>query len=496
MKRVSRHFRFAAVACFAVFPIALVPVLVSAQDDTNVAVDDPPPNIVVVYIDDLGWADLPAYGNRFHETPTIDALAGEGMLFSAAYASAPVCSPSRAAMQTGQYPARLGLTNFIPGHLRPWEILAEPPNTPMHLPGRLVTVAESLRDAGYRTGYFGKWHLSFRDREQMPDRHGYDDAVVSRHGGHFVQPDTFTVGNPDAEEGDYLADVLTNESIRFIEENKERSFFLFLSHYAVHIPLHADEKLINKYERKPVPDVEGVYNPRYAAMIEHVDDSLRRILDSIDELGLTDSTMIVFTSDNGGLSERFDKADGVVVTTNVPLRNEKGSLYEGGIRVPMIVRWPGVVPPNSRSAVPVSTVDFYPTFLGVAGASLPDQPLDGIDLRPVLSGEENSVDRPIFFHYPHYHHSRPAGAIVQGTSKLIEFYDSGEIELYDLSKDIAESRNLAVERPAEAAALAETLRVWRDDVGAEMPTLNPEFDAERRLEWGLHPLLRPARADR
>lgn len=496
MNRFPRHSCLFAIVCSAGLLIAHLPVLVGAQDGSGIAVDDVAPNIVVVFIDDLGWADLPVYGNRFHETPTIDALASDGMLLSAAYASAPVCSPSRAAMQTGQYPARLGLTNFIPGHLRPWEILAEPSNTPMHLPRQLVTVAESLQNAGYRTGYFGKWHLSFRDREQMPDRHGYDDVVVSGHGGHFVQPDTFTVGNPDVEEGDYLANVLTNESIRFIEENKDGPFFLFLSHYAVHIPLHAEEELISKYERKRLPDAEGVYNPRYAAMIEHVDESLRRILESIDDLGLTNRTIIVFTSDNGGLSERFDKADGVVVTTNLPLRNEKGSLYEGGIRVPMIIRWPGVVPPGSRSAVPVSTVDFYPTFLGMAGASLPDQPLDGVDLRPVLSGEENRLDRPIFFHYPHYHHSRPAGAIVQGTSKLIEFYDSGEIELYDLSDDIGESRNLALQQPAEAARLADALRDWRNDVGAEMPTLNQEFDASRRLEWGLHPLLRPASTDR
>lgn len=496
MQRTHRRFRLAAVTLATGFLIACSPGSAGARDVSGSPDGNAPPNIVVVYIDDLGWADLPAYGNRFHETPTIDALANEGMLFSAAYASAPVCSPSRAAMQTGQYPARLGLTNFIPGHLRPWEILVEPSNTPMHLPRQLVTIAESLRDAGYRTGYFGKWHLSFRDREQMPDRHGYDDVVVSGHGGHFVQPGTFTAGNPDAEEGDYLADVLTNESVRFIEESRARPFFLFLSHYAVHIPLHADEELIAKYERKPAPDSEGVYNPRYAAMIEHVDESLRRILDTLDRLGLTDNTAIVFTSDNGGLSERFDKADGVVVTTNSPLRNEKGSLYEGGIRVPMIVRWPGVVPPNSRSAVPVSTVDFYPTFLGMAGVSPPDQPMDGMDLRPILSGDETRLDRAIYFHYPHYHHSRPAGAVVQGSSKLIEFYDSGEIELYDLSADIGESRNLASERAAEAVRLAEDLRSWRQDVNAEMPALNHDFDADRRLEWGLHPLLRPKPTDR
>ncbi len=466
------------------------------SDDVRAAGPEqsPQPNIVVVYIDDLGWSDLPAYGNRFTETPTIDALAREGMRFSAAYAPAPVCSSSRAALQTGQYPARIGLTNFIPGHLRPYEILQEPPNTPMHLLDEDVTVAEALQGAGYRTGYFGKWHLSFRDPGQMPDRHGYDDVVVSSQGTHFVHDRMFSVGDPNAEEGDYLTNVLTNESIRFIEENKGGPFFLFLSHYAVHIPLQAEPEYLEKYRAKAAPDGDGVYNPAYAAMIEQVDVSLNRILDALDEFDLTDNTVVVFTSDNGGLSERYDRADGVVVTSNAPLRNEKGSLYEGGIRVPLIVRWPGVVAPNSESATPVVGVDFYPTFLGIAGAApRTGQVMDGVDLRPILAGETSTIDRSIFFHYPHYHHSRPSAAVIAGPHKLIEFYDSGEIELYDLSRDIGETTDLASTEPALAAELAERLQDWRESINAPMPSPNPGFDPARRHEWGVHPLFKAMR---
>ena len=444
-----------------------------------------PPNIVFILIDDLGWADLPAYGNHFHETPNIDRMVREGMRFVNAYAAAPVCSPTRASIQSGQYPARVGVTDFITGHWRPFERFTVPKNRNQYLPLEIKTMAESLKEAGYITGYFGKWHLDKLGEDGYgPWEQGYDEAIVSR-GGHFNLENRLSPPQEVTPE-DYLTDVLTDKSLDFIETHKDRPFFLMLSHYAVHIPLHAKEALIQKYESKPKPD-EGINNPIYAAMIEHVDESVGRILDGLDERGLGENTLVVFFSDNGGLRERFDQADGVIVSTNAPLRDEKGTLYEGGIRVPMIVRWPGVVAAGSTSEEIVSSVDLYPTFLAAAGTQTPtDLTLDGINIMPALQGEAQS-DRPIFFHYPHYHHSTPAGAVRMGDYKLVEFFGDDRIELYNLANDIGESVNLEQELPEKTIELRQMLHTWQQSVSAEMPVLNPDFDESRRQEWGRHP---------
>ena len=443
-----------------------------------------PPNIVFILVDDLGWADLPAYGNAFNEAPHIDRLAAEGMRFTNAYAAAPVCSPTRASIQSGQYPARIGITDFIPGHWRPYERLTVPRNRTQHLPLETITVAEALKSRGYATGYFGKWHLG--SPGVTPANQGYDHGFYRRGGGHFNVGDHL-VPPQEVDPEDNLTEVITEHSLAFMKEHRDGPFFLMISHYAVHIPLQAQQELIKKYEQKDTP-AHGINNPIYAAMIEHVDQSVGEVLDGLDELEIAGNTVVLLYSDNGGLYERFDRSTGVIVTTNAPLRNEKGSLYEGGIRVPLIVRWPDAAVPGTTSGALVTSVDFYPTFAELAGMRMPGgQAFDGTSIVPLLQGGAQAPGRAVFFHYPHYHHSVPAGAIRKGDYKLIEFFDDGRAELYNLRGDIGEARNLAGELPDTAAAMQAQLMAWRDGIDAAMPTENPGFDETRRLDWGRHP---------
>ena len=477
--------RFAIPTLLAVLVLGLVAGGCDRPSEVAQAVvTSRPPNVVFILIDDMGWPDLPAYGNRFNEAPNIDRLAAGGMRFTDAYAASPVCSSTRASIQSGQYPARVGITDFIPGHWRPYEKVVVPKNRTQYLPPDVMTIGEALGEAGYATGYFGKWHLG--DPEIMPDDQGYDSSLVYRGWGHFELANKL-IPPQDVAPETYLTEVLTDRGLEFIEANRDQPFFLTISHFAVHIPLEARQELIEKYERKEKPH-RGVNNPVYAAMIEHVDDSVGRVLDRLEELGLDENTVVLLYSDNGGLHERFDRADGIIVSTNDPLRDEKGSLYEGGIREPLIVRWPGVVEPGSASDEVVSSVDLFPTLVDIAGGQLPaGQVLDGVSLVPVLRGAEGDAERAVFWHYPHYHHDVPAGAVRKGNYKLIEFYDDGHLELYDLSADIGERNNLADRMPEKAAELQSLLEAWRADVGAEMPTPNPEFDPLRRYEWGVHP---------
>ncbi|NIA13942.1 MAG: sulfatase-like hydrolase/transferase [Nitrospiraceae bacterium] len=449
---------------------------VRAQTDTK-----RPPNIVFILIDDLGWADVGCYGNTFNETPHIDALAKQGVRFTSAYAACPVCSPTRASILSGQYPARIGITDFIPGHYRPYAQLEVPVNRQQYMPLETVTIAEALKTAGYTTGMFGKWHLG--GMEYFPDKQGFDAMLVT--GGRHFKFDT----HPDIEldEDAYLAETLTEYAEAFIEANQDKSFFLYLSHYAVHIPLEARQALIEKYEAKKKP-ATGVNNPIYAAMVEHVDDSVGQIMTKLRELDLEENTMVVFMSDNGGLYRRFDEA-GPAVTSNAPLRDEKGTLYEGGIREPLIVRWPGVVDAATTCDEPVTSVDFYPTFLDVSGAAQPHAHiLDGVSLVPLLKGGKRLKRKNIYWHYPHYHHSTPAGAVRAGDWKLIEFFEDGRLELYNLRDDIGETRNLAAEQPKRAEKLRKRLAAWRDSLDAAMPVPNPNHDPARATEWGRRPV--------
>ena len=459
-----------------VFFLIVQPTIAQAQETQR------PPNILLVLIDDMGWADLGCYGSQFHETPNIDRLASQGIRFTDFYAAGAVCSPTRAAIQSGQYQARFGITDFISGHNRPFAPLLVP-QVYDHLPLEIVTPAEALKTRGYTTGYFGKWHLGNQNFE--PDKQGYDVSLVSS-GRHFA-PNFRTRPPVDVPDGTYLADFLTDQTIDFMTQNRERPFFAMLSHYAVHIPLEAKQKLIEKYENKPKPET-GVNNPIYAAMVEHVDHSVGRLMQTLTELELEEETLVIFTSDNGGLYQSASRK-GTIVCSNAPLRDEKGTLYEGGIRVPFIARWTGVTPVGTECNEPTISIDFWSTIAQVSGVkSLEHQQIDGVSLVPLLLDPQQSLDRDaIYFHYPHYHHSRPAGAIRKGDWKLIEFFENGKLELYNLADDLSEEHNLLaneanIRHGEMAKSMQADLAEWRESVNAQMPRENPKHDPARELD--------------
>lgn len=441
-------------------------------------------NIVFILIDDLGWMDLSVQGNPWYPTPNIDRLASRGVRFTDAYAASPVCSPSRAAMMSGISGARTGITDFIPGHWRPYEQLTVPTNRTQFLPADYKTYAETLRDAGYATAYFGKWHLGW-GAEHSPYAQGFDTAHVQRGWGHFLPPVKFIPEYPEAEKGDYLTDLLTDMTVDFIEEKKNDKFLVVCAHFAVHLPLEAPDEMVDAAGKRAQPE-NRVYNPTYVAMIESVDAGVGRILDKIDALALAEETMIVLTSDNGGLRQIFNKSDEVIATTNEPLRVEKGAIYEGGLRVPFMISQPGSIPVGVIDSTPVTGLDLYPTFVDVAGLPAIDS-LDGKSLTTLWTHPGNWADRQIFFHYPHYHHSRPAAAVREGQYKLIRFFDQAAPELYDLRRDIGEAKDLAAVRPALAARLLKDLNHWLEENNAPLPVPNPAFDQARRMEWGPRP---------
>jgi len=327
-----------------------------------------------------------------------------------------------------------------------------------------------LKEHGYSTCYIGKWHLG--GKGFSPDKQGFDKVVPGVKNRNDKQVTGFT-----------------DEAIRFIEEKKQEPFFLYLSHHTVHIKLEAPEGLIEKYRNKPKP-ATGVNNPTYAAMVEHLDTNIGRILKKLDDLNFAGQTIVIFFSDNGGLHQAYGGYTGKrqIVSTNAPLRDEKGTLYEGGIRVPLIICWPGVVKAGTTCSVPVTSVDFYPTFLKILGAEGDsNQVLDGENILPLLKQTGTLERDAIYWHYPHYHHSRPAGAIREGDYKLIEFFEDGRLELYNLKLDIGEKNNLAKTMPARAADLQRKLAEWRQSVGAKMPTPNPDYDPARTNEWKPRP---------
>lgn len=454
------------------------------------------PNIVFILADDLGWADLPAYGNTFNEAPHIDKLAAEGVRFTNAYAACPVCSPTRASIQSGQYPARVGITDFITGHWRPYEEVVVPINRTQYLPEEIVTIGEALKNAGYATGYFGKWHLG-NNPEHHPLNQGYDEANVGQ--GYYN-----VSFNPPREINSpkRLSELLTDFGESFIENNKNNPFFLFIAHYDVHVQLDADQELIDKYLNKERKD-NYPGNAVYAAMIEHLDRSVGRIVNKLKETGLEENTVVVFYSDNGGLISRFDKIPLLakdklpvyendplqyIASSNAPLRAEKGTVYEGGIREPLIVKWPAKIKKGWVSDALVTSVDFYPTLLEIAGAEQPGgQILDGKSLLPELLDDYYNPERAIFWHYPVYHHDVPAGAVRKGDWKLIENQVTGKVSLYNLRADISEAMDLAELFPEKTLELKTLLQNWQKEVNAEFPVLNPEFDETRRDEWGVHP---------
>lgn len=442
-----------------------------------------PPNIVFILIDDLGWADLGCYGSRFHLTPNLDALAARGMRFTQAYAAAPLCSPTRAAILTGKHPARLHLTTYLPGRAdNPAQKLLHP-KIRQHLPLEEMTLAEALKGVGYQCGHFGKWHLG--GKGYLPDDQGFDVNVGGTAGGSPPGPGGFfgfqipTLKSSDKDE--YLTDRLTDEAERFIEQNRARPFFLYLCHFAVHIPLQGKADTVKKYQAKAKPGQglgQGQNNARYAAMLESVDDSVGRIARKIDELGLGENTLIVFTSDNGGLAVK--EGPNTPATSNAPLRGAKGQLFEGGIRVPLIACMPGRVPAGRVCDVPVTSTDFFPTFAKACGVKPAEgSNADGMDIMPLLTGGAAPERDTLFWHLPHYSNQggTPTGAIRKSDFKLIEFYEDGRLELYNLAEDVGENRDLSREMPERRNELHRLLKQWRESVDAQMPTPNPNYDA-------------------
>ncbi|MGE4178611.1 MAG: sulfatase-like hydrolase/transferase [Limisphaerales bacterium] len=438
-----------------------------------------PPNIVFIMADDLGWADLGCQGSTYYETPHIDRLAAQGMRFTHAYSAGPNCQPSRAALMTGQYGPRTGIytvgnTNRFDWSMRP---LAPVANT-VRLAPEAVTFAEVLRERRYATGLFGKWHLG-SDPAHHPRAQGFDEALVSE-GRHYGFQ---TIPPVEVGDKEYLADFLTDRAEDFIRRHRDQPFLLCLHHFAVHSPHRAKPERAAAFRGKPAAG--GHWNPVYAGMIASVDESVGRVTGLLDELGLAADTLVIFTSDNGGVGGYA--AAGVPtresITANGPLRGGKGMLYEGGVRVPFIVRWPGHVAAGSTSGTPVHGVDVFPTMVGVSGAGLPaGHVVDGVDLNPILlGGPEARLPRDtLFWHFPGYLGSgpdiwrtTPAGAVRRGDLKLLEFFETGRVELHDLARDPGQLRNLAGDQPGLVRELHRELVAWRERVGAPMPTRNP-----------------------
>jgi arylsulfatase A len=497
-----------------------------------------PPNVVLFLVDDLGWRDLGVYGSTFHETPQFDRFARASVRFTDAYAPCHVCSPTRASILTGKYPARLQLTDWLPGRRDfPFQKFKNAPPRP-HLPFEETTLAEALKDRGYATGHFGKWHLG--EDPSGPLQHGFEVRVPNWNKGWpnsgYHAP--FKLDGLSDSPGDYLTDRLTDEALKYIEQNRSRPFFLYLSHFAPHDPIQGRADLVRKYQAKlersaPVnglpfvlegnPDAkpalsrteldarikDNAYrgfrvlpnqtvkikqhqdNVQFAAMVESIDESFGRVIAKLEALGLSENTIVIFTSDNGGMSAaNFGRPDRVVAqaaldaafaTSNLPLRGAKGWLYEGGIRVPLFIRWPGRGTHGTISSVPVIGTDLFPTILEMVGApALPAQHVDGVSLAGLVRGGPAPERSALFWHFPHYsNHGRqsPGGAVRQGDYKLLEYFENNTVQLFNLRDDLGEQRDLAAEQPERVRQLTALLHHWRRQVSAAMMEPNPDYQA-------------------
>jgi uncharacterized sulfatase len=423
------------------------------------------PNVLLILADDQGQHQISRYGDSFYETPNVNRLADEGMLFTNAYAACPVCSPTRASLMTGKYPARLHLTDYIPG--KEVKEKLEKPQWQQSLPLEEVTIAEVLKRVGYATGHFGKWHLN-EDKEYAlgrpgdPGSQGFDDVLTTH------KPKSDDDPNKDA----HHVKEITDRAIAFMRKHKAGPFFCYVTHNSIHRPLHERKALVDKYKAKGGV-AESNHDPVVGAMVETLDRSVGRLLGELDGLQIADRTLVIYYSDNGCMW-------GPEVLK--PLRGRKGQLYEGGIRVPMVVRWPGVVKAKTTSDEVVSSIDFYLTLSAAAGAKVTAKDIDGLNLMPVLRGDGGLDREAIYWHYPHYHAlgMAPGGAIRAGRYKLIEWYEKsliegvdakGALSLYDLAADAGERRDLVEERPALAKRLYGQLAAWRKSVGAQEMTV-------------------------
>ncbi len=472
----------------AIFVLAIL--LVAGLPSAGAAENFAKPNILLILADDLGWADLGCYGADLHETPHLDRLANEGVRFTQAYAMS-VCSPTRAMLLTGKHAARVGITIWAEGSL------AGPTNRPLlqadskhNLPHTETTLAQHLHEGGYLTALIGKWHLG--DADHFPETHGFD---VNIGGTHWGAPQTFWwpyTGSDRAgpgfryvphlefgKPGEYLTDRLTDEALRVMDRVGERPFFLYLAHYAPHIPIEAKPGDVSHFATKVRPALHH-QNAVYAAMVKSLDENVGRVLEHLKERGLDRNTIVIFASDNGGYVG-IDRKGGqtVPVTNNAPLRSGKGALYEGGIRVPLIVRWPGITPRGIVCNEPVILADLFHTLLAasqVAGADSKSA-RDGLDLTPLLKNPPAKLERDaLFFHYPHYYQTTaPVSAVRVGDWKLLEYLEDGRCELYNLKADLSEKIDLVQREPARVAELLARLATWRKEVGAQMPKPNPSF---------------------
>ncbi len=493
------------------------------------------PNVVFFLVDDMGWSDLGCYGSSFYETPTIDEFAKEGVLFTNAYAACHVCSPTRASILTGKYPARIHLTDFLPGRREfPFQKLLNA-EIMQHLPVDDKTIADMFHDNGYNTAIIGKWHLG--SEPYNPMEIGFDIHIPDWLQGvakTFYSP--YGLGGLDAPEGEYLTDRLTDEALKYIEDNRDHPFFLYFAHFAVHDPIEGRMDLVQKYEEKlkqmPPPSgdpyiLEGnpddpepltrqeldellkkpeysgydilpnrtvkikqlQDNVQFAAMVESVDESFKRVLSKLDELGLDENTIVVFFSDNGGMSaanywdpdrnipeSELGKA---FSTSNLPLRGAKGWLYEGGIREPLIIKWPGKGEKGVICDVPVISTDFYPTLLEMTGiGGMAGNGPDGVSLVPLLTGGTGLDRKALYWHFPHYSNhgmQSPGGAIRSGDFKLLEYYENYSVQLFNLKEDLGEQHDLSEEYPEKVDELREMLHKWREDVNAQMMPPNPDY---------------------
>lgn len=432
-------------------------------------------NVVFILADDMGWNQVNYHGFGFYETPNIDKIAKEGIRFTEAYSAAPVCSPTRASLMTGKNPARLHLTDYIPGSPYPYARLLNPtlPDVILNegLPLKEKTLAELFKGHGYATGHFGKWHLSKDKNYQQgrrgdPGSQGFDEVYTS------VKP-----GFNDPPNDAHHAERITERSLKFIEKNKDKPFFCYTTHHVVHRPLIEKEELVDKYKNKPYSN-DPVNNPVMGAMIERMDTGIGKILDKLDELDLTDNTIVVFYSDNGGFEQQQKQ---------YPLRGGKAMVFEGGIKVPLCIKWPGVVKPGTVSTTPVISDDFFPTFAELLGEKELPPNLDGVSILPLIK-QSGKVDREtLYWHYPHNHHLgfKPAGAIREGNYKLIDWYEkslTGEkkpYSLYNIKNDPSEVHDLSDQMPELAERLFNKLKKWRRDVGAQEMKVNPNYDPNK-----------------
>jgi len=475
---------------------ALLALLLLATPNLHAA---QPPNVVLIVADDLGAMDLGCYGSKFHRTPHLDKLAADGMRFTQSYAACPVCSPSRAAIVTGQYPQRFQLTDWLPGRPdRPDQKLNRP-TLRNHLPLEAVTIAELLKPAGYKSASIGKWHLG--GTGFYPPNQGFDVNVAGDEAGSplsyfapFSKPNRQTMPNlSDAPPGQYLTDRLTIDAQKSLAvwHYQKQPFFIYLPHFAPHTPLTAKEELIKKYPAATT--FKGQQNnPIYAAMLESLDESVGRIVKALDDAKLSENTIVIFTSDNGGLATT--EGPNTPATSNAPLREGKGWLYEGGIRVPLLVKWPGHVKANITCDVPVCGIDLLPTIRDACEIKPTESlNLDGVSLLPLLKQSGTIARDSLFWHYPHYANQggKPGAVIRSGEWKLIEFYEEGRRELFHVAKDVGESRNLAEQEPDRVRELSEKLDAWRKSVGALLPTPNSDFTPNLQADNG--EVLLPAR---